>query len=73
LVDFAGPDARSRISLTALFHASWHLKDNAESRVLALLNRAGFVRSEKVKAATLFFGLLRIDYYRAASTAPGES
>ncbi|HWQ36544.1 MAG TPA: methyltransferase domain-containing protein [Blastocatellia bacterium] len=64
LLDFAGPEAGG--FLTHLLHSSHQLKDNSEEQILALMRQAGFASSEKIGQRSMFFGLARINYYRAA-------
>lgn len=64
LLDFAGPEAGG--FLTHLLHSSHQLRDNSEEQILALMRQAGFASSEKTGQRNMFFGLARINYYRAA-------
>lgn len=66
LLDFEGPDKRSRGWLTRLFHSSQQLRDNSEGRVLALMNHAGLEEAKKVLAGSLLFGALSIGYFQAS-------
>ena len=49
-----------------LIHSHAHLEDNSNEQILAELNRAGFTNATRVKQDSMFFGLLRTAYYRAA-------
>ena len=65
LVDFTGGEHGS--ALERFVHSSDQMKDNAPERVMRMLRRAGFTSPEKVKQDRMLFGLLKIDYYRAAA------
>ncbi len=55
-------------SFARRMHTSRHLKDNSETKILRLMKDAGFASSKMVADRALFFGLLRIGYYRASSS-----
>jgi ubiquinone/menaquinone biosynthesis C-methylase UbiE len=65
LFDFVA-DHAPRGFLERLIHSHAHLEDNSNEQILAELNRAGFTNPTRVKQDTMFFGLLRTAYYRAA-------
>lgn len=65
LVDFTGGENGS--ALERFVHSSDQMKDNAPEQVMRLLRRAGFTNTEKLKQDRMLFGLLKIDYYRAAA------
>lgn len=70
MVDFAQPEGETHGWRSHFLHSSPHLKDNVESRVLALMRHAGFTDAKKVKSGSILFGLLRIDYYQGS--VPGQ-
>jgi ubiquinone/menaquinone biosynthesis C-methylase UbiE len=69
MLDLAGAEANSPGPFARWLHSSHQLKDNSDERILALLNRAGFVLCEKVMEKTMVFGMLRIGYYRASRSS----
>ncbi len=73
LVDFERPDESTGGCLTRLLHSSHHLQDNSDQRILELMNRAGFRDAKKVLTRGLFFGALRIGYFRAAAASSSAS
>ena len=65
LLDFeASPSGHG---LFKLFHSSERLRDNSESRILALMGDAGFSDRKKVAVHGVLFGLGRAGYYRASA------
>ena len=64
LLDFVS-DHGSHGFLHRLVHSHAELKDNTDERIFKLLSRAGFTNAEKVRAGSMFFGVLRTAYYRA--------
>jgi ubiquinone/menaquinone biosynthesis C-methylase UbiE len=64
LLDFVS-DHGSHGFLHRLIHSHAELKDNTDERILQLMSRAGFTNAEKVRAGSMFFGVLRTAYYRA--------
>lgn len=64
LLDFVS-DHPSPGFLLRLVHSHAELKDNTDQRILQLMNVAGFRNAEKVRAGSMFFGVLRTAYYRA--------
>ena len=67
LLDFAGPSSEKRGFWAGLLHAGEHMPDNAETRVLALLNQAGFADTRKLAERRLIFDPLA--YYQASVPA----
>lgn len=65
LLDFAASGEGERGFLMRLFHSDSALADNAQDRVVARMQEAGFRAVERLKREALFFGHLRLDYYRA--------
>ena len=65
LLDFGGQECADSGLLARLIHASHHLKDNSEERILSALQGAGFADAKKVRQGTLLFGSLHIKYYRS--------
>lgn len=66
LLDFEKPEGQAR-GLMARLHASSHLKDNSESRILTLMRQAGLASSKKVMDDSLLFGFLHIGYYQGCA------
>ncbi|MFN7945033.1 MAG: class I SAM-dependent methyltransferase [Blastocatellia bacterium] len=66
LVDFDGPDAGGGGFLTRLFHSNQQLSDNADERILALMNQAGLANPRKIRQDTLLLGLMRLNYFQAS-------
>lgn len=64
LLDFVS-DHGSHGFLHRLVHSHAELKHNTDERILQLMSRAGFTNAEKVRAGSMFFGVLRTAYYRA--------
>jgi ubiquinone/menaquinone biosynthesis C-methylase UbiE len=50
-----------------LFHSGERLRDNTESRILALMGDAGFSDRKKVAVRPVLFGLGRAGYYQASA------
>ena len=67
LLDFAGPDSHAHGLLAHLLHANRRMQDNAESRVIDLLQLAGFVEARKLTQRGMFFG--QVAYYKASVPA----
>lgn len=65
LLDFAGTGGGGRAFLIRIFHSDQELADNAEDRVIARMREAGFRQAERVERQALFFGHVRLNYYRA--------
>ena len=66
LLDFVS-DHTSPGFLHRLVHSHAELKDNTDERILQLMSDAGFTNPEKVRAGSMFFGVLRTAYYRASN------
>lgn len=64
LLDFVADDS-SHGFFARLIHSHAQLKDNTHDRLLQPMSRAGLANAEKVKEGSMFFGLLRMAYYRA--------
>ena len=64
LLDFVS-DHASHGFLHRLVHSHAELKANTDERILQLMNVAGFTNAEKMRAGSMFFGVLRTAYYRA--------
>jgi ubiquinone/menaquinone biosynthesis C-methylase UbiE len=64
LLDFVS-DHASHGFLHRLVRSHAELKDNTDERILQLMNVAGFTSAEKVREGSMFFGVLRMAYYRA--------
>jgi ubiquinone/menaquinone biosynthesis C-methylase UbiE len=65
LMDFVEPEANEKGWRAHLHRANGHLKENEESRVLALLREAGFASPQRVAETSMLFGLSRLAYFRA--------
>jgi ubiquinone/menaquinone biosynthesis C-methylase UbiE len=65
MLDFEGPEDGAHGFLTHLLHASDHLKENSENRVLSLMRQAGFADAKKVGRRRMLFG--SVAYYRAGA------
>lgn len=68
LLDFEGPDSHEHGFLAHLLRANPRLQDNAESRILNLLQQAGFTDPKKVGRRRMFFGA--VAYYQASVPTP---
>ena len=68
MMDLSAPD-HSHNGLDQLLHSSHELKDNSDSRILALMKQAGFAESKKVSDGKMLFGLLRVGYFQGLSTS----
>lgn len=66
LLDFEKPEGQAH-GFMARMHASSHLKDNSESRILTLMRQAGLASSKKVMDGALLFGFLHIGYYQGCA------
>lgn len=70
LLDFTGDHEHGSHGLLShighLMHFSDRLKDNSDERILQLMHRAGFTRTEKLNESRMLFGLLHTAYYRAS-------
>jgi ubiquinone/menaquinone biosynthesis C-methylase UbiE len=65
LLDFGGPESGQNGFLSRLFHPSHSLKDNSDSRILALMSQAGLANPKVAGRRTMPFG--KIAYYRASA------
>jgi ubiquinone/menaquinone biosynthesis C-methylase UbiE len=65
LVDLAGPETAGNRAL----HSEEQLRDNAEDRMLALMRQAGLAAPRMIEQGTMFFGRVRLVYYRAGAPA----
>jgi ubiquinone/menaquinone biosynthesis C-methylase UbiE len=70
LVDFEGSDEHVHGWLTHLFHSNQRLKDNSESRVLALMNHGDLRDAKKVLAKGLLCGAFHVGYFQAFAPIP---
>jgi ubiquinone/menaquinone biosynthesis C-methylase UbiE len=66
LLDFV-VDHAAHGFLHRLVHSHAELKDNTDERILQLLSRTGFANAQKVRAGSMFFGVLRTAYYSATN------
>jgi len=66
LLDFV-VDHAAHGFLHRLVHSHAELKDNTDERILQLLSRTGFANAQKVRAGSMFFGVLRTAYYSASN------
>ena len=66
LLDFVS-DHGAHGFLHRLVHSHAELKANTDERIRQLMSRAGFTNAEKVRAGSMFFGVLRTAYYRATN------
>ena len=66
MMDLSAPD-HSHNGLDQLLHSSHELKDNSDSRILALMKQAGFAESKKVSDGKMLFGLMRVGYFQGIS------
>jgi ubiquinone/menaquinone biosynthesis C-methylase UbiE len=64
MLDFGGPESGADGFLTRVLHSSHRLRDNGESRVLALMSQAGLADAKQVGHRAMLFG--RIVYYQAS-------
>lgn len=65
LLDFGGPESGQNGFLARLFHSSHTLKDNSDSRIIALMNQAGLANPKVVGRRAMLFG--KISYYQASA------
>jgi ubiquinone/menaquinone biosynthesis C-methylase UbiE len=66
LLDFVQPEAPAGGGWARRLHGSEHLKDNSDSRILALMTRSGFENARKLADGAICLGLLRIAYYQGS-------
>jgi ubiquinone/menaquinone biosynthesis C-methylase UbiE len=67
LLDLGGPGSEGHSFMDHIFHSGNNLEHNSEEDVLGLLRSAGFGTAAKVADTKLFFGLVRVNYFRAAA------
>jgi ubiquinone/menaquinone biosynthesis C-methylase UbiE len=65
LLDFEVADANARDGMR-LFHSSGRLQDNSGSRILELLEKAGFAERTKFASQPVLFGFSRAGFFRAS-------
>jgi len=65
LLDFEVRESASGHSHMQLFHSHKRLKDNTETRIVALLSEAGLAAAKKVGSRSAMLGLARVGYYDA--------
>src|SRR5262249_40850 len=65
LLDFGGLESGQNGFLARLFHSSHSLKDNSDSRIIALMSEAGLANPKVVGRRTMLFG--KIAYYQASA------
>lgn len=68
LLDFRGPDSAATGSVSHWLHSRHNLKDNSETRILALMLKVGLDDAKMVEYRTVLFGLGHVAYYQV--TAP---
>ena len=66
LLDFGGPESGQNGFLARLFHSNHTLKDNFDSRIIALMRQAGLSNPAVVERRATLFG--KITYYQASAT-----
>ena len=66
-LDFRGPDTGDTRLVTHWWHSHSILKDNAESRILARMAKAGLADARTLGRRTVVFGLVHIAYYQACA------
>jgi ubiquinone/menaquinone biosynthesis C-methylase UbiE len=71
LLDFARGPAHEAGGLARWFHPSERMKDNTDSRILALMSQAGYADARKVMEGAIFLGHLQIACYRASVNLSG--
>lgn len=59
-----GPSSHGFVN--RLIHSSDQLRDNSDTRIIELMQRAGFSKAETTKHGRMFLGLLHTSYYRAS-------
>lgn len=69
LLDFETSESGSGHGFFRLLHAHERMRDNSESRILALMDKAGFADRKKMGIRPVLFGLARAAYFQAV--APG--
>lgn len=66
MLDFSASD-QSHHGLARLFHSAHQLEDNSDSRILELMQQAGFAQPRKVSDGKMLFGLMTIGYFQGIS------
>ncbi len=67
LLDFRGPNTGDTRPVTRWFHSRRILRDNAENRILELINNAGLAEAHVVHRQTVVFGFAHVAYYQACA------
>ena len=68
LLDFLGDHEHgSHGFLKRFIHSHAELKDNSVTRIVQLMQRAGFANAEKMKENHMLYGLLHTAYFRATA------
>lgn len=70
LLDFGGPESGADGFWARLLHSSHRLKDNAEGRILTLMNQAGLADPKKVGHRTMVFGRIATTRHRCPPSRP---
>jgi ubiquinone/menaquinone biosynthesis C-methylase UbiE len=65
LLDFAGLESSENGFLARLFHSSHSMKDNSDSRIIALMSQAGLANPRLIGRRAILFG--QIAYYQASA------
>jgi ubiquinone/menaquinone biosynthesis C-methylase UbiE len=65
LLDFEVADANASDGMR-LFHSSQRLQDNSGSRILELLEKAGFAQRDRFASRPVLFGFSRAGFFRAS-------
>src|SRR5215475_5540544 len=65
LLDFGGPESAHNGFLARVFHSSHSLKDNSDSRIIALMSHAGLANPKVVRRQAMLLG--RVAYYQASA------
>ena len=71
LLDFRGPESGSHSFLTHFLHSNRRLRDNSESRILALMSQVGLANPRTVAHRTMI--IWHIAYYQASAPAAAVS
>lgn len=71
LLDFETSESGSGHGFFRLFHANERMWGNSESRILALMDKAGFADHKKMGTRPVLFGLARAAYFRAIAPVVG--
>lgn len=68
LLDFARPDVHAANRIARLIHASHHLEDNSEARVLSLMADSGLAAPRVLRRGKMMF-VIELVYYQASAAA----